>query len=43
MAEENWTILTFETSTGEKVIDDFIRKQQAQTKAKIVHTVKLLK
>lgn len=39
----DWNILTFETSSGEKVVDEFILKQQPQTKAKIVHTVKLLK
>lgn len=43
MEEDNWIILTFETTRGEKVIDDFIRKQQAQTKAKILHIVKLLR
>lgn len=38
-----WNILTFETSSGEKIVDEFILKQQVQTKAKIAHTVKLLK
>ena len=38
-----WTIEDFETSSGEKVVDEFIKKQQPKTKAKIVHVVKLLK
>lgn len=38
----NWSILTFETTSGEKVVDEFILKQQLQTKAKIAHTIKLL-
>lgn len=43
MEKDSWIILTFETSKGEKVIDDFIRKQQSKTKAKILHTINLLK
>ena len=38
-----WTILTFETSSGEKVVDEFIKSQQPQAKAKIAHIVKLLR
>lgn len=37
-----WNIETHETNSGEKVVDDFIKKQQPQAKAKIVHTIKLL-
>ncbi len=40
--EAIWNILTFETSRGEKVVDEFIIKQQPQAKAKIVHTIRLL-
>lgn len=43
MEEINWTIEDFETSSGEKIVDEFIKKQQPKTKAKIVHVVKLLK
>lgn len=38
-----WNILTFETGSGEKVVDEFILKQPPQAKAKIAHTIKLLK
>lgn len=38
-----WNIETYETGSGEKVVDEFIKKQQPQAKAKIVHTIKLLK
>lgn len=38
-----WNILTFETGSGEKVVDEFLFKQQPQAKAKIAHTIKLLK
>ena len=43
MEENIWTILTYETNSGEKVVDKFIKSQQSQAKAKIAHTVKLLK
>lgn len=43
MEEVNWNIETYETESGEKIVDEFIKKQQPQAKAKIVHTVKLLK
>ncbi len=43
MEEFIWTIETFETNSGDKPVDDFIKKQQPQAKAKIAHTVKLLK
>lgn len=38
-----WTILTFEISSGEKPVDEFIKSQQPQAKAKMAHTVKLLR
>jgi len=37
-----WNILLFESSRGEKPVDEFIKKQRPQAKAKIVHTIKLL-
>lgn len=43
MEENIWNIETYETGSGEKVVDEFIKKQQPQAKAKIVHIVKLLK
>lgn len=43
MDQTNWTILTFETSIGEKPVDDFIKRQQSQAQAKIVHNIHLLK
>ncbi len=43
MEEILWTIETFETSNTDKPVDEFIKKQQFQAKAKIAHTVKLLK
>lgn len=43
MEEIVWNIETYETIRGEKVVDKFIKKQQPQAKAKIVHNVKLLK
>ncbi len=43
MEEIIWNIETYETSSGEKVVDEFIKKQQPQTKAKIAHVIKLLK
>lgn len=43
MEENIWTILTYETNSGEKVVDEFIKSQQPPAKAKIAHTVKLLK
>jgi len=42
--EENlWKILTFETNPTSKPVDEFIHKQQPQAKAKIMHTIKLLR
>ena len=38
-----WTILTFETSSGGKIVDEFIKSQQPQARAKISHTIKLLR
>lgn len=43
MEEIAWNVETYETASGEKVVDAFIKKQQPQAKAKIVHTVKLLR
>lgn len=43
MEETIWIILTFETSNGEKPVDEFIKSQQPQAKAKIAHNIKLLK
>lgn len=43
MEEVLWNIETYETGSGEKVVDEFIKRQQPQAKAKIAHTVKLLK
>ena len=37
-----WTILTYETKSGEKPVDLFIKKQQFQAKSKIIHNVRLL-
>lgn len=42
MEELGWTILTFETSSGEEPVDDFIKKQQPQARSKIAHNVRLL-
>lgn len=39
----SWTILTFETSNGEKSVDKFIKKQQPQARSKIAHNVRLLR
>lgn len=38
-----WTILTFETGSGEKPVDGFIKKQQPQARSKIAHNVRLLR
>ena len=43
MVEIVWNIKTYETGSEEKVVDDFIKKQQPHAKAKIAHTVNLLK
>lgn len=43
MEEIYWNIETYETESGEEIVDEFIKKQQPQTKAKIAHTIKLLK
>lgn len=37
-----WTILTYETSGGEKPVDLFIKKQQPKARSKIVHNTRLL-
>ncbi len=41
--DEFWVIITFESSSGEKPVDVFIKKQQKKTKAKLVHTIRLLR
>ena len=41
MAEIIWTVETFETG-NDKPVDEFIKKQQPQAKAKIIHSIKLL-
>lgn len=43
MEEIIWNIETYETGSGEKIVDEFIKKQRPQAKAKIAHIVKLLK
>lgn len=40
--DEIWNIETYETGRGEKVVDEFIKKQQPQAIAKIAHTINLL-
>lgn len=42
MDKKEWLILTYETKSGEKVVDIFIKKQQSQARSKIIHTVRLL-
>ena len=42
MDKTPWTILTYETNSGEKPIDLFIKKQQPQARSKIIHNVRLL-
>lgn len=37
-----WTILIYETSSREKPVDIFIKKQQPQARSKIIHNVRLL-
>ncbi len=43
MVATEWTILTYETDKGEKPIDEFIKKQRPQAKAKVVHNIRLLR
>lgn len=43
MEEIIWTILTFETSSKEKPVDEFIKKQQPQARSKIAHNIRLLR
>lgn len=43
MEEIFWTIETYETGSTDKPVDEFIKKQQFQAKAKITHIIKLLK
>lgn len=37
-----WSIVTYETRSGGKPVDFFIKKQQSQARAKIIHNVRLL-
>src|SRR4030042_5251282 len=39
----SWIINLYESKRGEKPVEEFIKKQQAKTKAKIVHKIRLLK
>lgn len=43
MEEIIWTILTFETSSGEKPVEEFVKKQQPQARSKVAHNVRLLR
>ena len=38
-----WSVATFETKRGEKPVDEYIKKRTPQTKAKIIHAIRLLK
>lgn len=38
-----WTIVFFESSRGERSVDEFFKKQQPQAQGKITHLVDLLK
>jgi len=37
-----WKIITFESNRGEKIVDEFIKSQKPEVKAKIAHSVRLL-
>lgn len=37
-----WTILFYETSSGERLVEKFIQKQQPQARGKIFHLIDLL-
>ncbi|OIO15498.1 addiction module toxin RelE [Candidatus Gottesmanbacteria bacterium CG11_big_fil_rev_8_21_14_0_20_37_11] len=37
-----WNILLFESPRGEKPVEEFIKKQQPQAQAKILHKINLL-
>ena len=39
----DWQIKTFESNRGEKIVDEFIKSQKPQVKAKITHSVRLLR
>jgi hypothetical protein len=43
MTTRRWEILTYESSSGDKPVDDFIKKQQSRGRAKIAHAVRLLR
>lgn len=38
----DWNVKTFETLRGEKPVDEFLKKQSAQTQSKITHLLDLL-
>lgn len=38
----SWNILLFETTRGEKPVEEFIVSKSSQTKAKIAHIINLL-
>ena len=37
-----WIILFYETSSGERIVENFIKKQQPQARGKISHLIDLL-
>lgn len=42
MDTSEWKIVTYETSRGDKPIDEFFKNQQPTTRAKMVHNIRLL-
>lgn len=42
MDTSEWKIVVHEMSRGDKPIDEFFKKQQPTTRAKIVHNIRLL-
>lgn len=43
MDKVEWFVETYETTSGEKPVDEFIKRQQPTTIAKIVHHIRLLR
>lgn len=39
----SWRVTTFETSRGEKPVDEFIKSQEPKARSKIIHNIRLLK
>lgn len=39
----SWSIITFETSRGEKPLNEFIKRQNSSARSKIIHKIRLLK